>query len=309
MIEILAKPFLKWAGGKRQLLDDIRTFLPPKINKIDTYVEPFLGGGAVFFFIAQNYNTSDCFNQSTRYHYLFDVNEDLVNVYNTIKNDVDNLIKKLSTIHNKFYSEKDEEGRKVIYYEIRDKFNKGRSKLDTTTLASLFIFLNRTCFNGIYRVNRKGCFNVPSGGLKNPPICDKSNLLQVSDVLQGVTIKSGDYRLSEKYIKKNTFVYLDPPYRPISATAGWNKYAKDEFGEKEQLGLADFCKRIHKKKAFFLLSNSDPKNVNKDDHFFEDNYSDFYIARVKARRSVNSKGHKRGKIKELFITNYEVERK
>jgi DNA adenine methylase len=309
VVDILARPFLKWAGGKRQLLSDIWRFLPTQINNtIDAYVEPFLGGGAVFFFIYKHYNTLNYLDHSINHFYLFDVNEDLINVYNTIKNNVDCLVEKLSVIHERFYNEETEEARKVIYYGIRDKFNKDRSNLDTIAIASLFIFLNRTCFNGIYRVNKSGYFNVPSGGLKNPLICDKSNLLQVSEALQDVCINSGDYRLSEKYIKKNTFVYLDPPYRPINRTSSWNSYDRNEFDEKEQVALVDFCKNIHKKGAFFLLSNSDPKNVDKGDNFFEEHYSDFNIFRVDARRSVNSQGAKRGKIKELFITNYKVER-
>jgi len=305
----VAKPFLKWAGGKRQLLSEIINFLPPGINnKINTYVEPFLGGGAVFFFMMQNYNNPEYYCKNIEHCYLFDINADLINVYNSIKNDVNHLIEKLIALQKEFYKEEKEEGKKLFYYSVRKKFNEERKTLDTTSLASLFIFLNRTCFNGIYRVNRSGYFNVPSGGLKNPPICDKNNLLQVSRVLQGVEINYGDYKTSEKHICENTFVYLDPPYRPISATAGWNKYTKDEFGEKEQLGLVEFCKKTHEKKAFFLLSNSDPKNVNENDHFFEDNYSDFNIVRVDARRSVNSKGNKRGKIKELFISNYFIEK-
>jgi len=289
--KVKAKPFLKWAGGKGQLLAEIESRLPQgiKTGEIDTYIEPFVGGGAVFFYMAQRYEGIKSF-------YLFDVNNDLVNCYNTIKNDVESLIDELRELEGKFHPLEKLE-RKDFYYRIRDEFNSDRH------IAKL-IFLNKTCFNGLYRVNRKNEFNVPSGDYKNPKICDAENLRNISQILQKAEIICADFEKCDKYIDDKTFVYFDPPYRPLSPTASFTSYSKDDFNEIAQKRLSQFCRHINAKDAKFLLSNSDPKNEDPNDHFFEDHYKDFTIDRVKANRMINCKASRRGQINEILIVNY-----
>jgi len=286
----LAKPFLKWAGGKTQLLGEIEQRLPNGLStgEIDTYVEPFVGGGAVFFYIAQNYSKIQKF-------YLLDINHDLVRCYNEVKTNVDALIDELRSLETAFLRKRS--GRENFYYDIRDQFNSDRS-------TAKLIFLNKTCYNGLYRVNRNNEFNVPFGGYENPTICDEENLFAVFTILQNVEVITADFEESKRYINKNCFVYLDPPYRPISRTASFTSYAKDDFTEKDQIRLAEFCKHIDRKDAKFLLSNSDPKNENPNDHFFEQHYKGFTIERVKAARAINCKASGRGQIDELIITDY-----
>ena len=287
----LTKPFLKWAGGKGQLLTEIERSLPQGIRtgEIDTYVEPFVGGGAAFFYMAQRY-------ENIKRFYLFDINNDLVNCYNTIKNDVDSIIDELRKLEREFLPLK-KSARKDFYYRIRDEFNSDRH-------TAKLIFLNKTCYNGLYRVNRKDGFNVPSGDYKKPKICDAENLENVSQVLQKAEIICADFEKSDKYIDDKTFVYFDPPYRPLSPTASFTSYSKDDFNEAAQIRLARFCRHIHAKDAKFLLSNSDPKNEDPNDHFFEEHYKNFAIDRVKANRAINCKASGRGQINELLIINY-----
>jgi DNA adenine methylase len=282
-----ARPFLKWAGGKTQLLDEIDPRLPSKeieSGQIDIYIEPFIGGGAVFFHIAQKY-------PHIRHFVLLDVNEDLVNCYNTIKSDVTSIIVELHKLERR-YLRSDETTRKFLFYHIRDKFNHDRS-------PSKLIFLNKTCFNGLYRVNRSNEFNVPFGNYKNPTICDEENLMAASRILQDAEIIAADFEESEQYTSKNCFVYLDPPYRPISTTASFTSYAKGDFSEADQIRLSEFCGIVNEKGAKFLLSNSCP-----NDNFFRRMYRGFNIEKVKAVRAINCIGNGRGEIDELIITNY-----
>jgi len=294
LTEKLAKPFLKWAGGKGQLLTEIERRLPQglKTGEIDTYVEPFVGGGAVFFYIAQR-----C--EEIKRFYLFDINNDLVNCYNAIKNDVESIIDELEKLENEFLPLAKLE-RKEFYYQTRKEFNSDRS-------PAKLIFLNKNCYNGLYRVNRNDEFNVPFGDYKNPKICDTENLKSISQVLQKAEIICADFEQSDKYIDDKTFVYFDPPYRPLSPTASFTSYSKDNFGEVEQIRLARFCRHIHGVGAKFLLSNSDPKNEDPKDHFFKDNYKKygFDVDQVKATRAINCKASGRGQINELLITNYQ----
>ena len=285
-----AKPFLKWAGGKTQLLREIGSRLPEglKTGEIDTYVEPFVGGGAVFFHIAQKY-------PALKQFYLIDINLYLVNCFNEIKNNVDTLIDELRSLETAFLRKRS--GRKVFYNEIRDQFNRDCS-------PAKLIFLNKTCYNGLFRVNKAGLFNVPSGDYKNPTICNEDNLRNASSVLKKAEIICCDFKTSQDYITETTFVYLDPPYRPLSSTASFTSYSKEDFGNEEQIRLAKFCREINNMGAKFLLSNSDPKNEDPEDHFFEDKYKGFEIDRVKATRAINCKANGRGQINELIITNY-----
>ena len=166
------------------------------------------------------------------------------------------------------------------------------------------IFLNKTCFNGLYRVNKSGCFNVPMGSYKNPLICDENNLRAISEKLQKVTIICGDYTKLINLINENTFVYFDPPYRPLTNTASFTSYTENSFDDKKQIELSNFINEIHKKGAKILLSNSDPKNSNPKHNFFDILYSDYKIKRVDATRMINCSGKSSGKIKELLISNF-----
>ena len=287
----IAKPFLKWAGGKGQLLAEIDKRLPLELQtgEIDTYFEPFVGGGAVFFHIAKKY-------PDIKQFFLFDINPNLVFCYNAVKNDVNFVIDELKKLKRKFLP-LTKSARKDFYYDIRTEFNADRS-------PAKLIFLNKTCYNGLYRVNKAGLFNVPSGNYKNPAIFNEGNLRSVSSVLQKAEIICCDFEQSKDNITETTFVYLDPPYRPLSPSAGFTSYSKEDFGNEEQIRLAEFCKQINGRGAKFLLSNSDPKNENPNDHFFEDKYKGFVIDRVKATRAINCKASGRGPIYELIITNY-----
>ncbi|MFI3205894.1 MAG: DNA adenine methylase [Clostridia bacterium] len=292
------KPFLKWAGGKGQLLSDIRKSYPKELgNKINKYAEPMVGGGAVLFDILSNYQMDEV--------YINDINIDLINAYKTVKEQVKELIKLLEVYQFEYVPMKTED-RKEYYYDKRDRFNaiKLNGNKVNVEKAALLIFLNKTCFNGLYRVNKSGGFNVPMGAYKNPCICDKENLINVSKALQNVTIHCGEYTHSEEFIDKNTFVYIDPPYRPLSETSSFTSYNESEFGDKEQIELSEFANILKSKKAKVVLSNSDPKNADENDNFFDEIYKEFVIKRVKATRMISSKSSSRGKINELLIANY-----
>lgn len=300
-----AKPFLKWAGGKKQLLGSISKRLPEEFLKtgvLENYVEPFVGGGAVFFFLKNNLNVKKAV--------LYDVNKELVLAYNVIKDHHAELINSLSKIEGEYLSKSNKERKKYFYF-IRDKYNVQMNgfnyddyNLGWISRTSYLIFLNKTCFNGLFRVNQKGEFNVPHGSYKNPKICDEKNLKKVNISLQDTIIRCDDFDKSKKEIRKNTFVYLDPPYRPLNGTANFTSYSREGFDEQDQKRLADFFRQMDRKGAFLMLSNSDPKNENSEDEFFDKIYKDFFIERVEAKRAISCIGSKRGEIKELIIRNY-----
>lgn len=294
------KPFVKWAGGKGSLLNQLEKFYPLELKngKIDCYIEPFVGGGAVLIDILQNYKVKEI--------YAFDINLELINSYNVIKNNIDELIANLKLLEREYLC-MEEEKRKEYFYKIRKKYNSYKLAKDEMSVqkAVEFIFLNRTCFNGLYRVNKNGKFNVPCGKYKNPTICDSSNLSNLSFLIRNVDFQYGDYTKSEKYIDNNTFVYFDPPYRPLSVTSAFTSYTKEDFNDENQKELAKFFKRLDKKDAKLMLSNSNPKNTNKNDTFFEKIYKGFNINEISAKRMINSNVKARGEISELLITNYE----
>ncbi|MBZ4665236.1 DNA adenine methylase [Mahella sp.] len=298
---ICAKPFVKWAGGKGQLLDTFKQYYPSTLleGRIKRYIEPFVGGGAVLFEILQKYKIEEAF--------IFDINQDLINAYIVIKYDVDILVEYLFSLECK-YLDLNEKARKEMYYEIRDTYNSRIFKSDQPDIerAAQFIFLNRTCFNGLYRVNRAGLFNVPHGDYKNPTICDGENLYAASSLLQRVHIFTGDYRESIKYADRYSFVYFDPPYRPINVTSSFTSYSKFDFTDEDQVKLAHFFAEMNDTGALIMLSNSDPKNENHDDNFFDELYGNFYIHRIKAKRAINSNGGRRGLVSEILVTNYKV---
>ena len=293
-------PFLKWAGGKSQLLPVLSENFPVELGKdIDKYVEPFVGGGAVLFNILSTYDIKDV--------YINDINEELINVYNVIKYDVESLIEILTNIQ-KNYLILDAENRKEYYYSKRDLFNKHKQeKILNTDTAALFIFLNKTCFNGLYRVNSSGLFNVPAGDYKKPTICDSDNLRAISKKLSKVQISCGSYKKLHKVIDNNTFVYFDPPYRPLNKTSSFNTYTQSAFNDESQIELAEFIKQISQRGAYVLASNSDPKNTNPEDNFFDELYTGMNIERISAKRMINSTGNLRNKkISELLIKNYQT---
>lgn len=297
MTDKKAKPFLKWAGGKTQLLDQIKEYLPKHLhNNSFTYVEPFVGSGAVLFWMLEHF-------PKVQKGVINDVNTDLINCYRTIKSDTETLISILAQWQNEYYALlSNEEEKKAYFYNKREAFN---ARINAqTTQSALFIFLNRTCFNGLYRVNRNNQFNVPIGSYKKPLICNETNLRAVSEVLKRVEILNGDYTKTLGSASDNTFFYFDPPYKPLNQTSSFNAYAKDEFGDAEQVRLKDFCKKLHQQNHTWMLSNSDVRALEPNNMFFDDLYAEFNIRRVNARRSINANPHKRGKLTELLITNF-----
>jgi DNA adenine methylase len=300
------KPFLKWAGGKSQLLETFQKFYPKELSggKIDNYCEPFVGGGAVFFDIVQKYPVKSAL--------LCDNNEDLILTYQVIQKEVQNLIDHLERIQSQ-YLKLNEEKRTAYYYKVREQFNRqkksvnfNRFSVKWTKRAAQIIFLNRTCFNGLFRFNSKGEFNVPQGRYKNPKILDAENLLKVSELLSVAEIRKADFREIKSRVTENTFVYYDPPYRPLNQTSSFTAYSKNAFGEPEQIALAALISELSRKGVKQMLSNSDPKNHNPEDCFFDNLYKDFRIFRVPARRAINSAGNKRQAINEIVVTNYSI---
>lgn len=296
--ESVVRPFLKWAGGKGQLIKEIANYYPFSDDGITKYAEPFIGGGAVLFDILNKYDLEEV--------YISDVNAELINTYKVIRNDVDLLIENLSAMQED-YIKLSPEQRKEYYQEKRQLFNNIKTngrKSDIIKGATLMIFLNKTCFNGLFRVNKKGLFNVPMGSYKNPLICDEENLRAVSEKLQHVIIVQGDYRKAADFIDDKTFAYFDPPYRPLSETSSFTSYTENLFNDDKQRELACFVNDMHQKGAKIVVSNSDPKNANQNDNFFDDIYHEYNIKRIEASRMINSKGSARGKIRELLISNF-----
>ena len=278
----LVAPVVKWVGGKRQLLDDLTPLFPKRVT---SYCEPFLGGGAVLFKLQPNIA------------YVNDINSELIQMYEVIRDNVDELIIALGEHPNEedhFYSVRDWDRNKEQY-----------GQLTKVQRAARIIYLNKTCYNGLFRVNNAGEFNTPFGHYKNPNIVNAPTLKAVSAYFQKaqLTFSSVDYAEVLANVAKGTFVYLDPPYRPISETSAFTSYNSDAFDDSEQIRLAKFIDEINEVGAKLVLSNSDPKNVNPDDNFFDDLYKSYSIHRVSATRMINSNAEKRGKINELLICN------
>jgi DNA adenine methylase len=262
---------------------------------VTRYAEPFVGGGAVLF---------DVLNRcAMKEVYIGDVNRELVTAYTALRDHAAELIGMLKSLEARYLSATDGV-RGEIYYASRGRFNVLKAAGDESAeLAALFLFLNRTCFNGLYRVNSRGEFNVPQGRYKKPAICDEANLLAVSGKLRGVTIVCAGYQASRDFIDNRTFVYFDPPYRPLTATANFTSYAGGGFDDEQQAELARFIDEMSECGAHVIASNSDPKNVDDQDDFFDRLYSRHSITRIGASRSINSVGASRGKIAELLICN------
>ena len=294
-----ARPFVKWAGGKGSLISQLSNFYPYELKNgiIERYIEPFVGGGAVLIDILQNYDV--------RQAYAFDINIDLINSYNVIKNNVEELITNLKRMETE-YLQLEQEERKNYFYNIRNEYNDYTLQENEQNVqrASQFIYLNRTCFNGLYRVNKDGKFNVPVGSYKNPTICDEENLRNLSELIQNVQFQYGDYRKSIEYVTENTFVYFDPPYRPLNMTSGFTSYTKEDFNDDNQRELATFYRELNERNAKLMLSNSNPKNINEEDQFFDNIYQGFNIDEIYASRMINANSNGRGKISEILVTNY-----
>lgn len=305
-LSLSVKPFLKWAGGKSQLLQTFQTLYPAELknNSIKNYYEPFLGSGAVFFDIVQRYKIEQA--------YLYDVNEELIITYKAIQNDAGLLIDFLKKYQHT-YSNLSKKQRENYFYEQRNNYNLQRLNIDYNNYSSSWIpraaqliFLNRTCFNGLYRVNSKGEFNTPAGRYENPTICDEENLLAVAKILEIAIIKKAGFKQVKRDLRSSAFVYFDPPYRPISKTSAFKAYSKEAFNDAEQKELAEVFNFINKKGGKLMLSNSDPKNYDADDSFFDELYKEYNIIRVPAKRMINSDAAKRGNINEIVVTNYPV---
>jgi DNA adenine methylase len=305
-----AKPFLKWAGGKGQLLSQFETLYPPALalGSITTYVEPFVGGGAVFFDLASRYQFERII--------INDINEELGIAYKVIKTNVFDLIEYLTQLE-RDYLALPEEQRKNLYYSLRKKFNEQKLGLSFKEIckewiefASLLIFLNKTCFNGLFRLNSKGGFNVPMGSYKNPVICHPENLMSVHKLLQNTTILNQDFATlsNEEYIKnpQKTFVYIDPPYRPLSKSSSFNSYQANAFDDDEQIRLAAWYQKLTRLGCYVMLSNSDPTSVDPSDLFFEKLYGNYFINKVYATRIINSNAEKRNAITEIVVANYSI---
>ena len=292
----IAKPFVKWVGGKSQLIEQLETLLPVNFSyrKEITYIEPFVGGGAMLFHMLQKYS-------NIKYAVINDINPDLTTCYRIVRDNPSELISTLKDIQSEYYALPNEEVRKEFFLQKREAFNtKTVGDIDN---SALFLFLNRTCFNGLYRVNKAGKFNVPFGRYKTPTICDEATIYADSNLLQRVEILTGDFEHTIKRVSGETFFYLDPPYKPLNATSNFNDYAKESFDDAEQIRLKKFCDKLNDMGVAFMLSNSDGMQGDIKDPFFDNLYIDYQIRRVLASRSINSVGSKRGKLTEIVVGN------
>ena len=294
---VKAKPFIKWVGGKSQLIEQLDAQLPADFGNWEnvTYIEPFVGGGAMLFYMLQCY-------PNIQHAIINDINPDLATCYRTVRDNPNQLIESLRDIESAYFALQSEEGRKEFFMDVRDRYNE--KNLDPIENTTKFFFLNRTCFNGLYRVNKKGLFNVPFGKYSNPTICDPETILKDSGLLQRVEILNGDFEWTFEYAQDNTLFYFDPPYRPLSNTSSFNNYTKEAFNDNEQIRLKKYCDRINDAGFKFMLSNSDCKSVNGEDNFFDVLYAAYQIERVLASRSINSNPNKRGELTEILVRNY-----
>ena len=292
-----AKPFIKWVGGKTQLIEQLDAQLPADFGNWEnvTYIEPFIGGGAMLFYLLQRY-------PNIERAVINDINPDLTTCYEIVRDKPEELIASLQSIQETYYALKTEEARKDFFLAVRKLYNE--KNLDPIENTTKFFFLNRTCFNGLYRVNKKGEFNVPFGKFAQPQICDPATIRMDSELLQRVEILTGDFEATLDYAQGRTFFYFAPPYRPLSDTSSFNDYTKDSFNDEAQIRLKKFCDRVDKAGFSFMLSNSDCKGKNENDNFFDVLYSAYQIERVWAKRNVNANASKRGKLTEILVHNH-----
>ena len=299
----ISKPFIKWAGGKGQLLSQLDEYLPQILSEREfTYIEPFVGGGAMLFHMLQKY-------PHVERVVINDINPYLTTAYRVVKDEPDELIERLSILEREYCALESEEAKKAFFLGAREIFNE--DDLDAVDRTKYLMFLNRTCFNGLYRVNSRGKFNVPFGRNLNPTICNTETIKADSELLNRVevVILNGDFEQTINYFNANglNFFYFDPPYRPLSTTSSFNSYAREEFNDAEQLRLRDYCQMLNDMGALWMLSNADCSAKNPEDLFFEEAYGNFNIHRVYASRSINANPTKRGKLTELLVNNYQQE--
>jgi len=297
---VIAKPFVKWAGGKGNLLQKLEALLPADFDDLQnvTYIEPFVGGGAMLFHMLNNH-------KNIKRVVINDINSDLIRCYYLLANTPQVLIDRLKNIENNFYCV-DVHARKELFYAYRDQYNSEGIHPDER--AALFIFLNRTCFNGLYRVNASGKFNVPYGRYKKPVICNEELILADHRLLNSVDLvirQPGDYKLVRQNLSRNhpNFLYFDPPYRPLSATSSFKEYSNNPFEDRQQEELKQFCDRLSVQNCLIMLSNSDSKTEN-GDSYFEELYVGYVIQRILASRFINAAPEKRKKLTEVVIRNY-----
>tara|TARA_B100001989_G_C24533957_1_gene463278 strand:+ start:85 stop:951 length:867 start_codon:yes stop_codon:yes gene_type:complete len=281
------KPFLKWVGGKTKLLAEIEKNFPKNLrNKKFSYVEPFLGGGAVFFYLSQKHNIEKA--------YLNDLNKKLINAYTDVKDNCFELIEKVKKLESDYYGSID---KKTFFLDKRKEFNSSNKSIQK---SALFVFLNKTGFNGMYRENSKGEYNIPFGQMKKPLICNESLLKNISKLLNDKKVvfssKSFEKVMADE---KEAFYYLDPPYRPISKTSSFTDYTKKSFDDEMQLSLKDYCDKVDEKGSFFMQSNS-----YSEDGFFQNLYQNRKINNLKVMRTISAEGKKRKKVSEILIKNY-----
>ena len=298
---IVAKPFVKWAGGKGNLLQKLEALLPTDFDDLKnvTYIEPFVGGGAMLFHMLQHHK---CITKAV----INDINPDLIRCYQLIANEPQTLIERLKNIENNYYCV-DFPARKELFYAYRDQYNNSE-ELHQDEKAALFIFLNHTCFNGLYRVNSTGKFNVPYGRYKKPVICNEELIMADHRLLNSVELvirQPGDYKLVRQNLSKRqqNFVYLDPPYRPLSATSYFKEYSNSPFEDRQQEELKLFCDRLSAMDCLIMQSNSDSKDEN-DVCYFEELYEGYYFSRILAPRFINANPDKRNELEEIVIRNY-----
>lgn len=295
--KIIAKPFVKWAGGKGSLIKQLIAYLPSNFNEQEdvTYIEPFVGGGAMLFYMLTHY-------PNIKHAIINDVNQDLINCYLLIKKDPAKLITLLMHIKDEFYQLPSIEDRGRYYYQMRERYNEGGFSIEER--AACFIFLNKTCFNGLYRVNTSGKFNVPFGRHKTPKICDEAVIMADHKILQRVDVFAGDYNKITKHLgKKYNFIYIDPPYRPLSGSACFIEYTRNVFDDAEQMRLKAYCDMLTQKNCIIMQSNSN--SIDSDgESYFAKLYDTYYINQIKAHRFINAYAGKREKETELLIMNY-----
>lgn len=293
----IAKPFVKWAGGKTTLIKHLVDYLPSDFEEQQevTYIEPFVGGGAMLFYMLSHY-------PNIKHAIINDVNSDLINCYLLIKNNPTKLIQLLNNISERYYQLTSIEDKTKFYYIMREKYNE--SDISIEERAACLMFLNKTCFNGLYRVNKNGKFNVPFGKYKKPNICDEKMILAVHDVLKIVDIYVGDYQNISQYIGKNyNLIYLDPPYRPLSGSSCFIEYTRNTFDDKEQEKLKSYCDLLTQKGCRIMQSNSCSLD-NNGELYFANLYHTYHIKQIKAHRFINAHVGKREKETELLIMNY-----
>lgn len=299
-----ARPLLKWAGGKTQLLREIAPRLPPGLcdGSITRYVEPFAGSAAVFFYVNQRFRPEEC--------HLYEINAELVILYEAVKRDPGRVIGHASCLADAYAAAPDA-ARREMYYRVRERFNRERRAIDTATYSDAWaaraadlLFLNRTCFNGLFRVNASGAFNVPFGKYRNPAICQPAAIQTASRALANTRVHLAESGACADVVDDSTFVYFDPPYRPLNATSSFTSYSRHGFSDLDQIRLARLFAALDARGARLMLSNSDPRNHDPEDRFFDDLYAAWTIERVPARRAINCRADRRGAIAELIVRNY-----